>query len=1008
MNEVSINNDTNFPLDTPTTTNMIDQNKGSVQHVPLKTEGITTTVIVKEKIEDYSMDDLGKIKYAQKHREANRPLHQIGTFTEDIDFCRCCDLPMEKKGIYEPFHVCDDIEEFSECGIGITLYFYFFKFITFISFVGICILSICLIIANLFYTRELKDVCKPYAMDKDENHMGYCNGFATSQGKTNLYRRFNNWFIRLSSDNIYAYRNFHEQQNRVEFVEDVLINYSILNFLFLLSVFILHILFFIQIKFYIGREGSKKLTIRDYSVLISNAKPILFYYNEHYRELTMKNRSQIEVENGRQFKDFVTNYIKNDKDLVDISINQINMCYDLGNYCTLRDDLEKCKRKIFQIEHNKHTIELNNRNKYYDDERYSYNYLLNFIGIYCCCRKKDKQYITLKKQKSDFERDLEQESRNVTEFVTEKNFTGYMLVSFNKIEDKKKFLEHYPHNFITKAIFGCKNCKNYFCCCCLSEGERIQFDKATGIDAYDPPEPDDIYWENFQYTSTQRRLRTFLVFLISILIMAISFACVLGLAILQDSLYDSDKNTEDSNTVLKYLVSLAITIVISIINTVIEYILGKATYYEKQISKSNYILSLSIKIAIATFLNSAIVPLISKHIVISYKYDDDKIKGYKIFRERDNLLVDDMLIYFIVNAIISPLLWIFRITYYIRRIRICCLERGNNPNQDHYMTQRELNKFYEYPDMDLAYKYAYLVKTLAMCMFYMPIFPMGFIISFVGFVFGYFLELLNFTQYCRRPEMFDSTITTVYTEFFTVLLFVGGLGDMIFLYDDIFSDTTNKWALANMLVYLILIFLPYTKLFMCSCFEKNTSVKSNSYLSDVYLTFNNDYQRQNPLTNKMGIMKYLAELKNHEYLSPNAYAIAEKNIDNLNLMEVYYGTTRGHIPIGQQSLINSVKGSTIPINQDIGKSIMGRTVIKPNLDDDDITKKKKKEFYDSRVYNLFGRGMVNLGMKGLPEVIEDTNEGEIKDNIEFLGTLPLSTSVVKGNIFSAENQIIKN
>ena len=69
--------------------------------------------------------------------------------------------------------------------------------------------------------------------------------------------------------------------------------------------------------------------------------------------------------------------------------------------------------------------------------------------------------------------------------------------------------------------------------------------------------------------------------------MAISFACVLGLAILQDSLYDSDKNTEDSNTVLKYLVSLAITIVISIINTVIEYILGKATYYEKQISKSN-------------------------------------------------------------------------------------------------------------------------------------------------------------------------------------------------------------------------------------------------------------------------------------------------------------------------------------------------------------------------------------------------------------------------------------
>ena len=34
-----------------------------------------------------------------------------------------------------------------------------------------------------------------------------------------------------------------------------------------------------------------------------------------------------------------------------------------------------------------------------------------------------------------------QEERNVTESITKKNFTGYMLVSFNKVKDKETFLE---------------------------------------------------------------------------------------------------------------------------------------------------------------------------------------------------------------------------------------------------------------------------------------------------------------------------------------------------------------------------------------------------------------------------------------------------------------------------------------------------------------------------------------------------------------------------------------
>ena len=72
------------------------------------------------------LDRPGKIKYAKKHASAYRPLNKINEFTKEIDFCLCCNLPCETKNIIEIFNICDQTENFSECGIGISLYFYFF------------------------------------------------------------------------------------------------------------------------------------------------------------------------------------------------------------------------------------------------------------------------------------------------------------------------------------------------------------------------------------------------------------------------------------------------------------------------------------------------------------------------------------------------------------------------------------------------------------------------------------------------------------------------------------------------------------------------------------------------------------------------------------------------------------------------------------------------------------------------------------------------------------------
>ena len=105
------------------------------------------------------LDRPGKIKYAKKHASADRPLHKIKNFTKETDFCQCCNLPCETKGIIEPFKICDSTDTFSECGLGIALYFYYFRFCLLCLAVTFIMFALPLIIFNKSYSSELNKAC---------------------------------------------------------------------------------------------------------------------------------------------------------------------------------------------------------------------------------------------------------------------------------------------------------------------------------------------------------------------------------------------------------------------------------------------------------------------------------------------------------------------------------------------------------------------------------------------------------------------------------------------------------------------------------------------------------------------------------------------------------------------------------------------------------------------------------------------------------------------------------
>ena len=167
-------------------------------------------------------------------------------------------------------------------------------------------------------------------------------------------------------------------------------------------------------------------------------------------------------------------------------------------------------------------------------------------------------------------------------------------------------------------------------------------------------------------------------------------------------------------------------LVVLILNAIFQYILESLTKKEKQISMTNFYLSFSIKLTIFTFCTSAVIPLLSNQFFSKADY---------------NLLVTNMLMLFITNAFLTPIMWTMNFEFLLKKIKICMLER----NQETY-TQKELNELYELLDMSIASKYSYIFKTLLMSFLYMPIFPLSIAISLVGFIFGYFLEKFNFSK----------------------------------------------------------------------------------------------------------------------------------------------------------------------------------------------------------------------------------------------------------------------
>ena len=328
---------------------------------------------------------------------------------------------------------------------------------------------------------------------------------------------------------------------------------------------------------------------------------------------------------------------------------------------------------------------------------------------------------------------------------TLENFCGAAFVTFNFIKEKEDYLYQknksccyrlmeafitiikvyyyllIPYFFPSFFCFCCCCCCNcIYCSCCSSSEEKedplnlykrkIRFERA--------PEPEDIIFDNLEISYKKKLKNIICISLVSFIILLIS-------SLIYSFLYNFQARIDGiyEKTIILHVLSLLITIITVIFDLIFEIVIEKMIKIEKSNTLTNFYATYSIQLTFFYLNNSLIL------------YNS----------EEHEITTSNLIIKFLFNSFVTPIMWSINFKYVYKKLKQCIIEQKETINYN----QKELNELYELQSMNVPAKYSYLSKTLFMSFLYAPIFPLGFCISLIGFIFGYWWKNLIF-QLCIK------------------------------------------------------------------------------------------------------------------------------------------------------------------------------------------------------------------------------------------------------------------
>ena len=405
---------------------------------------------------------------------------------------------------------------------------------------------------------------------------------------------------------------------------------------------------------------------------------------------------------------------------------------------------------------------------------------------------------------------------------------------------------------------------------CVNEKTKRKNYLKTEINVQYATEAYEVFWQNMGYSFWQKVFYFLFSILVTIILILISFAIVYILNYCQFNLTES----EGKHTFSEYVLSFVISIIIAQINSLSRKLLKLVTrHIEVNETKTNYYTSLSLKITIFTFINTSIVPLVST--IIQRDYDSNQI------------LLNNLFLIFLTNFTLHPVVFYLNpnlLVKLLKRARAIKKLEGI-PVKESIYTQDELNRLFQNPSMSICYKYSFYSNVILTTLFYMSLFPLGAVFSFVGLLLSYFLEIVHLGFY-KRPEMLNSNLCKCFINHFKVAVAVFAIGNYIFLKDAEKHFDIN-WSLINLILFIVIAIIPYHSFHFNLLGVTEGEMTKGSY-DEYELTFPTDYEKQNPLTKKETMIKYFDRLREMNSLNNIQYNFLIDKVKKENPMINYY------------------------------------------------------------------------------------------------------------------------
>ena len=309
--------------------------------------------------------------------------------------------------------------------------------------------------------------------------------------------------------------------------------------------------------------------------------------------------------------------------------------------------------------------------------------------------------------------------------------------------------------------------------------------------------------------------------------------------------------------------SFIITIFTAIMDVILEIVIEKIIKCEKSYTLTNFYAHYGVNLTFFWFLNSGLIPVICDVIIQS--------------REEHEVLTNNLITKFLFNSFLTPLMWTMNAKFVYKKIKQCIIEQKERINYN----QKELNELYELQSMNVPVKYSYLIKTLLMSLIFVSIFPLGFCISLLGFIFAYWLEKFDFSKMYKKPEKLDKQISEYYLMFFIIIFLAYGLGYFYFLQEN------DIYIMIILSIFSVLLFIPFNLCFKRDVLDiKRLKIKEKNY-DDMYLEFVTDYERTNPMTRIEGEMRYLDKLEENYKINKSEKDKRKKKIKEENQIKFY-------------------------------------------------------------------------------------------------------------------------